>query len=82
MSLLRSITSGLRSLLRKDQVDRKLDEELRACHVPAQSNLDESCTTFALIANSANAIAACLLALQAETCGAGVGTQRISAALT
>jgi len=30
MSLLRNITSGLRSLLRKEQVDRELDEELRA----------------------------------------------------
>jgi predicted permease len=30
MSLLRSITSGLRSLLRKERVDRELDEELRA----------------------------------------------------
>src|SRR5438034_1465096 len=30
MSLLRNITSGLRSLFRKDQVDRDLDEELRA----------------------------------------------------
>src|SRR6266480_4861000 len=30
MSLLRNITSGLRSLLRKDQVDRELDEELGA----------------------------------------------------
>src|ERR1700752_2446406 len=30
MSLLRNITSGLRSLFRKDQVDRELDEELRA----------------------------------------------------
>ena len=30
MSLLRNITSGLQSLLRRDQVDRELDEELRA----------------------------------------------------
>src|SRR2546421_3550858 len=30
MSLLRNITIGLRSLFRKDQVDRELDEELRA----------------------------------------------------
>ena len=30
MSLLRNIRSGLRSLFRKDQVDRELDEELRA----------------------------------------------------
>ena len=30
MSLLRNITSGLRSLLRKEQVERELDEELRA----------------------------------------------------
>jgi hypothetical protein len=30
MSLLRNITSGLRSLFRKEQVDRELDEELRA----------------------------------------------------
>jgi putative ABC transport system permease protein len=30
MSLLRNITSGLRSLLRKEQVNRDLDEELRA----------------------------------------------------
>src|SRR6516165_2967399 len=30
MSLLRIITSGLRSLLRREQVDRELDEELRA----------------------------------------------------
>src|SRR5919201_1588747 len=30
MSLLRSITSGLRSLFRKERVDRELDEELRA----------------------------------------------------
>ena len=30
MSLLRNITAGLRSLFRKDQVDRELDEELRA----------------------------------------------------
>src|SRR5215470_2393102 len=31
MSLLRNITTGLRSLFRKEQVDRELDEELRAC---------------------------------------------------
>src|SRR5207247_643204 len=30
MSLLRNIASGLRSLLRKEQFDRELDEELRA----------------------------------------------------
>jgi macrolide transport system ATP-binding/permease protein len=30
MSLLRNITSGFRSLFRKEQVDRELDEELRA----------------------------------------------------
>ena len=30
MSLLRNITSGLRSLFQKEQVDRELDEELRA----------------------------------------------------
>src|SRR5260370_39599944 len=30
MSLLRNITIGLRSLFRKDQVDRELDEELGA----------------------------------------------------
>src|SRR6266550_2014847 len=30
MSLLRNITSGLRSLFRRDQVDRELDEELGA----------------------------------------------------
>src|ERR1041384_7617678 len=30
MSLLGNITSGLRSLFRKEQVDRELDEELRA----------------------------------------------------
>jgi predicted permease len=30
MSLLRNITSGLRSLFRKEQVDRELDDELRA----------------------------------------------------
>src|SRR6201981_901821 len=30
MSLLRNVTSGLRSLFRKDQVDRELDEELGA----------------------------------------------------
>src|ERR1700745_401048 len=30
MSLLRNITSGLRSLFRKDQVDRELNEELGA----------------------------------------------------
>ena len=30
MSLLRNITSGLRSLFRKEQVERELDEELRA----------------------------------------------------
>jgi len=30
MSFLRNITSGLRSLLRKEQVDRELDDELRA----------------------------------------------------
>jgi predicted permease len=30
MSLLRNITSGLRSLFRKEQVDRELEEELRA----------------------------------------------------
>src|SRR6266550_3007545 len=29
MSLLRNITSGLRSLFRKEQVERELDEELR-----------------------------------------------------
>ena len=32
MSLLRNITSGLRSLLRREQVDQELDEELRAYH--------------------------------------------------
>ena len=30
MSFLRNITSGLRSLFRKEQVDRELNEELRA----------------------------------------------------
>ena len=30
MSMLRNITSGLRSLFRKEEVDRELDEELRA----------------------------------------------------
>src|SRR5437667_8231920 len=30
MSFLRNITSGLRSLFRKERVDRELDEELRA----------------------------------------------------
>src|SRR6516165_7895950 len=30
MSLFRNITSGLRSLLRREQVDQELDEELRA----------------------------------------------------
>ena len=30
MSLLRNIATGLRSLFRKEQVDRELDEELRA----------------------------------------------------
>ena len=30
MSFLRNITSGLRSLFRKEQVDRDLDEELDA----------------------------------------------------
>src|SRR6516164_5966200 len=30
MSLLRNITSGLRSLLRREQVDQELDEELSA----------------------------------------------------
>jgi hypothetical protein len=30
VSLLRNITSGLRSLFQKEQVDRELDEELRA----------------------------------------------------
>src|SRR5436853_5228441 len=30
MSMLRNITNGLRSLFRKEQVDRDLDEELRA----------------------------------------------------
>ena len=30
MSLLRNITTGLRSLFRKEQVDQELDEELRA----------------------------------------------------
>jgi hypothetical protein len=30
MSLLRNITSGLRSLFRKEQIDRELDDELRA----------------------------------------------------
>src|SRR5215472_5842702 len=30
MSLLRNITTGLRSLFRKEHVDRELDEELRA----------------------------------------------------
>src|SRR5260370_16543338 len=30
MSLLRNITSGLRSLFRRDQVDRELNEDLRA----------------------------------------------------
>jgi len=29
MSLLRNIASGLRSLFRKEQVDRELDEKLR-----------------------------------------------------
>ena len=32
MSLLRNITTGFRSLFRKEQVDRELDEELRAYH--------------------------------------------------
>lgn len=32
MSLLRNIASGLRSLFRKEQVDRESDEELRAYH--------------------------------------------------
>ena len=32
MSLLRNIRSGVRSLFRKEQVDRELDEELRAYH--------------------------------------------------
>jgi len=32
VSLLRNITSGLRSLLRREQVDQELDEELRAYH--------------------------------------------------
>ena len=35
MSLLRNITTGLRSLFRKEQVDRELDEELRAYHAMA-----------------------------------------------
>jgi len=30
MPFLRNITSGLRSLFQKEQVDRELDEELRA----------------------------------------------------
>jgi hypothetical protein len=30
MALLRNVASGLRSLFRKEQVDRELDEELRA----------------------------------------------------
>ena len=30
MSFFRNITSGLRSLFRREQVDRELDEELRA----------------------------------------------------
>jgi len=30
MSLLRNLTIGLRSLFRKEQVDRELDDELRA----------------------------------------------------
>lgn len=30
MSFLRNVTRGLRSLFRKEQVDRELDEELRA----------------------------------------------------
>jgi hypothetical protein len=30
MSFLRNITTGLRSLFRKEQVDRELDEQLRA----------------------------------------------------
>ena len=30
MSLLRNLASGLRSLFQKEQVDRELDEELRA----------------------------------------------------
>lgn len=31
MALLRSVASGLRSLLRRERVDRELDEEIRAC---------------------------------------------------
>ena len=30
MSLIRKVTSGLRSLFRKEQVNRELDEELRS----------------------------------------------------
>ena len=30
MSLLRNLASGIRALFRKEQVDRELDEELRA----------------------------------------------------
>jgi hypothetical protein len=57
MPFLRNITSGLRSLFRKEQVDRELDEELRAYREMAavslflnpQSNPQFvwSCTTYA-----------------------------------
>lgn len=42
MSLLRNITSGLRSLFRKERVDQELDEELRAYQeMPAKEKMKQ-----------------------------------------
>jgi hypothetical protein len=40
MAFLRNIVTGLRSLFRKEQVDRELDEELRAYQDMAGGPLD------------------------------------------
>src|SRR5215472_7131849 len=45
MSLLRNLASGLRSLFRKEQVDRELDEELRAYHeMAAEAKMQDGLT--------------------------------------
>jgi ABC-type antimicrobial peptide transport system permease subunit len=49
MSFLRNITSGLRSLFRKEQVDRELDEELGAYLEMAAARLTELFGVLALI---------------------------------
>ncbi len=42
MSLLRSLSNGLRSLFRKERVERKLDEELRGFLEMAAEDKDEA----------------------------------------